>query len=123
MLEAARANPVGAFFVLLDLLESQPKRVGKVCLCHVQHHATHADLGTDVLIHCDLRLRIAHSCPLTPSGTKALEISFVLISQPSSSKSPQLATQTEQSSESRRRETFALRRSARSFDNPVRFYS
>jgi hypothetical protein len=40
MLQTAGADPVGALFVLLNLLECDPEMLAKLFLAHSEHHAT-----------------------------------------------------------------------------------
>ncbi|MCY1299882.1 hypothetical protein D9M70_494270 [compost metagenome] len=46
-LETAGADAVGAFFVLLNLLECDPETVGQLFLAQPGHQPTHPDAGTD----------------------------------------------------------------------------
>src|ERR1041385_7285470 len=50
LLQPARANPVGALFVFLDLLEREAERVAELLLTHAPHHAAHADAAPDMLV-------------------------------------------------------------------------
>src|SRR3954452_13266645 len=50
LLQSARADPVGAFLVLLDLLEGEAERVPELFLTHAQHHPAHTDPAADMLI-------------------------------------------------------------------------
>ena len=50
MVQAACANPIGALFVFLYLLEGYAERIGKRRLAHIEHEPAHADTTADVFI-------------------------------------------------------------------------
>src|SRR5262245_60157056 len=50
MLQAARANAIGALLVFLDLLEGDPEMLAELFLAHAQHHAAQANPTADVSI-------------------------------------------------------------------------
>src|SRR5262249_3560740 len=50
LLQAARANAVHAFLVLLDLLKGQTEAISQVGLTEPEHQASHADAATDLLV-------------------------------------------------------------------------
>jgi hypothetical protein len=50
LLESARANPVNALFIFLDLLKCQTQGFSQFFLAHAKHHAPHADAAADVAI-------------------------------------------------------------------------
>ena len=50
LLQAARADPVGALFVFLHLLKRQAKSIAEFLLAHSEHHAAHAHAAADVLV-------------------------------------------------------------------------
>jgi predicted metal-dependent HD superfamily phosphohydrolase len=56
LLQAARANAVHAFLVLLDLLKGQAKAISQVGLTELEHQASHADAAADLLVDQDGRL-------------------------------------------------------------------
>jgi hypothetical protein len=51
LLEPARADPVSAFFVFLDLLERDVERIAEFRLAHVQHHSAHTHAGANMLVY------------------------------------------------------------------------
>ena len=61
LLQPARADPIGALFVFLDLLKCQPERVAKLFLAHSQHHAAHTNATSDMLVGRVRRLFCEHS--------------------------------------------------------------
>ena len=50
MLQAARADTVRALFVLLNLLECQPKRFCDFFLRDIEHEAPHTQAGANVFV-------------------------------------------------------------------------
>ena len=48
VLKTARADPVGSFFILLDLLEGDPEALSELFLAHAQHGAAKANPATDM---------------------------------------------------------------------------
>ena len=65
MLEPAGTDAVGAFFVLLDLLECDPETLAQLFLAHAKHHAAQPDAAADVNINGIRRLLPGH-CTNTP---------------------------------------------------------
>jgi hypothetical protein len=56
LLQAARANAVHAFLVLLDLLKGQAEAISQGGLTESEHQASHADAAADLLVDQDGRL-------------------------------------------------------------------
>ena len=50
MVQAARANSVGALFVFLHLLECHAERIGESGLAQIEHEPTHPHATTNVLV-------------------------------------------------------------------------
>ena len=48
VLQAARADPVGALLVFLDLLERDAEMLAELLLAHPQHHATQTNPTADM---------------------------------------------------------------------------
>jgi len=51
LLQAAGADPVGAFFVFLNLLERKAERFAQLFLAHTQHDTAHPDAAADILVN------------------------------------------------------------------------
>jgi hypothetical protein len=48
--QPARADPVGAFLVLLNLLEGDAEQLAQALLAHADQGSPHADALSDVLV-------------------------------------------------------------------------
>jgi hypothetical protein len=69
VLQPAGADPVGALFVFLDLLERQPERVPELLLAHAQHHPPHPNACADMFIGRVWRLAtVRHLTPAPKSS-------------------------------------------------------
>jgi hypothetical protein len=53
LLQAARANAVHAFLVLLDLLKGQSEAISQIGLTEFEHQASHANAAADLLVDQD----------------------------------------------------------------------
>src|SRR5580704_713592 len=65
LLQPAGADAVGAFFVLLYLLEGQAESIPKLLLTHSDHHPPHANAAPHVLID-GVRSFLGHNDLLYP---------------------------------------------------------
>jgi len=72
LLEATGADSIGRFFVFLNLLKCQAKRVAEFFLAHPEHHPAHANPASDMLVGRVWRLFCQRSYGLLPLLRSAL---------------------------------------------------
>ena len=50
LLQSAGANPIGAFFIFLNLLERQPQGLAEFLLTHAEKDSAHTDPAADMAV-------------------------------------------------------------------------